>query len=81
MARGWESKSIEAQQDEAQRKDAPPKPHLTPEAAATVRQRESLRLSLQRVLSEIEHSRSAQHRAMLEAAKADLESKLRGLDT
>jgi hypothetical protein len=81
MARGWESKSVEAQQDEAAANHDPGKPRLTREAAARLRQKESLRLSLQRVVRELELSRNPQHRAMLENARADLERKLRDLNT
>src|SRR5438270_7960607 len=40
MARGWESKSAEAQQAEAGEKPSTPRPRLSPEEAANQRQRE-----------------------------------------
>jgi acyl transferase domain-containing protein len=76
MARGWESKSVEAQQDEAAARTTPEKPRLTREAAARLREQENLRLSLQRVVYQLEHSRNPHHRAMLEQARADLERKI-----
>jgi hypothetical protein len=79
MARGWESKSVEAQQDEAAGRTAPEKPRLTREAAARLRERESLRLSLQRVSQQLERSLNARHRSMLEQARADLERKIQEL--
>jgi hypothetical protein len=79
MARGWESKSVEAQQDEAAARSTPEKPRLTPEAAARLREQENLRLSLRRVSQQLEQSHNPNHRAMLEQAQADLERKLQQL--
>jgi hypothetical protein len=79
MARGWESKSVEAQQDEAAEKSTPGNPRLTREAAARIREKESLRLSLQNVVQQLERSLNARHRSMLEQAKSDLERKLQEL--
>jgi len=55
------------------------KPRLTPEAAARLREKESLRLSLQNVIHQIEQSHNARHRAMLEQARSDLEQRLQDL--
>jgi len=79
MARGWESKSVEAQQDEAAERSTPEKPRLTPEAAARLRAIESLRLSLSNVVQQLERSHNARHRAMLGQARSDLEQKIREL--
>jgi hypothetical protein len=81
MARGWESKSVEAQQDEAAGKTTPEKPRLTPEEAKRLREREALRLSLQSVVQRLQHSRDPRHRALLEQALADLERKIQALGT
>lgn len=80
MARGWESKSVEAQQEEASARNISDKPRLTREAAARLREKESLRLSLQRVVRRLEENLNPQHRTMLENAQADLERKIRALD-
>jgi len=77
MARGWESKSVEAQQEEAGAKSEAGKPRLTPEAAERLREKEKLRLSLQSVRQQLERSHDPRHRALLEQAMADLEQKLR----
>jgi hypothetical protein len=77
MARGWESKSVEAQQDEAADRATSEKPHLTREAAARLREKENLRLSLQSVVQQLERSHDARHRALLERAVADLDRRLR----
>lgn len=80
MARGWESKSVEAQQDEAAAGPAPEKPRLTREEAVRHRETENLRLSLQSVLQQLERSRDGRHRALLEQALADLQRKIRDLN-
>ena len=80
MARGWESKSVEAQQDEAATRNISDKPRLTREAAARLREKESLHLSLQRVLRRLEENPNPQLRVMLESARTDLERKIRELD-
>jgi hypothetical protein len=79
MARGWESKSVEAQQDEATARTTSDKPRLTPEAADRLREKENLRLSLQNVVQQLERSRNVRHRAMLEQARADLERRIQEL--
>jgi hypothetical protein len=76
MARGWESKSVEAQQDEVAAQPSTEKPRLTREEAAMCRAKESLRLALQSVLRQLELSRDERRCASLEQARADLERKL-----
>jgi len=80
MARGWESKSVEAQQDEAAVSKTSGKPRLTKEAAARLREEETLQLALRSVLQQLERIQDARHRAVLERAAADLERKLRAVD-
>lgn len=79
MARGWESKSVEAQQEEAAGRNTSEKPHLTREDATRLREKENLRLALQNVVQQLERSHNARHRAMLEQAQADLERKIQEL--
>ena len=76
MARGWESKSVEAQQSEASEKRAESRPRLTAEAASRVRELETLRLSRQRVLQQLERTVNPRHRLLLESELADLDQKL-----
>jgi len=77
MARGWESKSVEAQQqDAATESNGHGKAPLSPSQAEVRRKRDSLLLSrknVERQLSVVTHPR---HREMLEAALADLDSKI-----
>jgi hypothetical protein len=76
MARGWESKSVEAQQAEAIEKPGKPRAKLTPEAAARSRERENLRLARQRVVQQLEQSGNPRHRKLLEQTLLDLDQKL-----
>ena len=77
MARGWESKSVEAQQAEASEKTVPLRPPMSVEEAARWREKESLRLSRQRVLQQLESTQNPRHRKLLEDALADLNEKLK----
>jgi hypothetical protein len=79
MARGWESKSVEAQQAEAGDKSARPKVKLSPEAAARERDRETVRLSRQRVMQQLERAGNPRHRDLLQRELADLDEKLKRL--
>ena len=76
MARGWESKSVELQQAEASEKSAKPRPPMSAEEAARFREKESLRLSRQTVLQQLEASTNPRHRKMLQDSLADLDQKL-----
>ena len=76
MARGWESKSIEAQQAEASEKPSTARERLSPEEAANRRKREVLRLSRQRIAHQLATVQNPQHRKMLEEALAELDRKL-----
>lgn len=77
MARGWESKSVEQQQEEAKsaygRKGVP----LSHEQIRAEQLRRGLELSRQRILQQLERASKPQHRSMLEAALADLDAKLK----
>jgi hypothetical protein len=76
VARGWESKSIEAQQDEAASKTSSTAARLTPAEAARSREIEGLRLSLQRAIQQLERTTDSRRRAPLEQAVSDLERKI-----
>jgi rubrerythrin len=79
MARGWESKAVEAQQEEAGKKSSQPRPKMSAEEAAVWREKESLRMSRQRVLQQLEASTNPRHRKLLQETLTDLDEKLRGL--
>lgn len=77
MARGWESKSVEAQQAEASDKSAKPRPQLTPEAAARARDRDILQLSRKSVVTQLESTKNPRHQKLLQDALKDLDDKLK----
>jgi len=78
MARGWESKSVEAQQAEAgDQSNQKRSKKMSPAEAAVLREKESLRLSRQRVVQQLQVSQNPRHRAGLEQALADLDAKLK----
>lgn len=76
MARGWESKSVEQQQDEAASNRGPQKARLAPEQIAKEQQQKMLELSRNRILQQLEAASNPQYRQMLESALADLDSKI-----
>lgn len=80
MARGWESKAIEAQQDAAAQA-SPQRGRITPEEAARASQRATLMLARTRALSDLQRACVPAHRAMLEQAIADLDTRLAALET
>lgn len=77
MARGWESKSVEAQQAELEEKSTKPRTKLSREQAAQLRVKEGLRLSRQRIVQQLAASQNPRHRKILEDALAELDEKLR----
>ena len=76
MARGFESKSVESQQEEAQRKREL-KPALTPEERVRLEQKQAIELALAAKRVELERATSEAHRAYLQRAINDLTSALR----
>jgi hypothetical protein len=80
MARGWESKGIEAQQEEAAR-HRPTKPPVTAEQRARVERRKSLELARARTAHDLARASAPAHRAMLERALAALDAQLASLGT
>jgi hypothetical protein len=77
MARGWESKSVEQQQEEAKSSTETKGKQLTPEQIAAQQRRRGLELSRQRILQQLERATNPEHRKMLESALGDLESQLK----
>jgi hypothetical protein len=76
MARGWESKSIEAQQEEAAQAKNSAKPLLTREEADGERELANLRLTLKRVIEQLAMATNPRYRAMLDLARNDLERQI-----
>jgi hypothetical protein len=66
MARGWESKSVEAQIEEGNQPSPAASPRSpTPESRALQQRIESLRLSRSRLLQQLENARHPLHREVL----------------
>ena len=75
MARGWESKAVEAQQDEASRAQAQ-KPALTAEQRAVAERRATLELTRARAAADLIRASALPHRRMLEQAIATIDEQL-----
>ena len=82
MARGWESKSVESQQEESLRDDSEHRAlHLSPDERARQERLASLTLSRNRTLEQLEHATSDAHRRMLKRTLLALERDITELET
>ena len=79
MARGWESKSIESQQDDAQAATVRRR-ELTPEERDRQQQREGLALALARAQAELQAACQPAHRDMLRLKMEALRTHLAELE-
>jgi hypothetical protein len=79
MARGWESKDIEAQQELRPTRGMTNKPPLTALQLEVERKRAVLLLSRTRVLGDLQRACHARHRGQLEAALAHVDAELAAL--
>lgn len=80
MARGWESKSVEAQMDEA--KEPPPdgvKRPLTEADKSRKRERENLMLARARVLQQLEASTNERYKELLQRELNDLDGQIKSV--
>ena len=75
MARGWESKNIESQQEEAQRRRPGAAP-LTPEERTKQERRRSIELARARTAADLDRATAPAHRRMLEQAIKALDEQL-----
>lgn len=75
MARGFDSKFVEAQQEEAGREKVM-RPQLSAEQQAVELRRQALRLSRARAATDLKLATVPAHRRMLEAAIAALDAQL-----
>jgi hypothetical protein len=78
MARGWESKSVEAQIDMAEHAHHSAAIENTPDRRELelIRQKESILLSRTRVVRELKSAQNPRYKAVLSKALADLDAKL-----
>lgn len=80
MARGWESKSVEAQIEEGEER-VPVAPRDTAETRQVQAQHESLRLSRARLLQQLETARHPAHREVLQNGLRAIEKQMEELST
>ena len=77
MARGWESKSIEAQIDEAESlRSADPENVPDPDTLKLIRKKESILLSRIRVVRDLKSVQNPRYKAQLNKALHDLDAQL-----
>jgi hypothetical protein len=84
MARGWESKAVEAQMDEAEeraRRRQSLEDELSPEERARRERLSSLELSRARTLSQLDEATRPAHREMLRRTLRALESEIDALSS
>ena len=79
MARGWESKSVEAQIESADRRHGETRPRLTAEQMEAQRKLDSLLLHRTRVLSDLEKCSDDRYRKTLSDGLTFLEQQLKAL--
>jgi len=79
LARGWESKSVEAQQEAAAEGRLKTLP-VSPDEVRKRTARATLMLARTRALSDLQQACAPAHRAMLEQAIADLDRQLKALE-
>jgi hypothetical protein len=79
MARGWESKAIETQQEEAARGRRAPSRVPTPEERERHQRRQTLELARKKAEADLRMARTPAHRAVLERALEDLARQLAAL--
>jgi hypothetical protein len=80
MARGWESKSVEQQQDAMSERNMPSRPALSPEHRDRDRKRQGLLLSRSHLSRQLEGATNPRHRQMLTDAIAELDRQLSSLE-
>ena len=79
MARGWESKAVESQQEEAANTKKVGAA-VSPAEAARRAERATLMLARTRALADLQGACAAAYRGMLEQAIADLDRRIAALD-
>ena len=76
MARGWESKSVESQQDDSRESAGPTRPTLTPDERAQLDRRRTLELAAARAQAELQAACHPAHRDMLRLKLEALQTEL-----
>jgi hypothetical protein len=77
MARGWESKSVEAQIDMAENRSAVARAKVLSDMSLDIlRKKESILMSRTRVVRDLENAQNPRYRAVLGKALKDLDAQL-----
>jgi len=76
MARGWESKSVEQQQEDMSEQRKTVRPPISPDEKQRNRKREGLLLSRKRLTQQLQAAYNPRHRQMLQQAIAELDRQL-----
>jgi hypothetical protein len=77
MARGFESKSVEAQQEEAAREKKSPQPAMSPKDRIIEQRRRTLELTRTRARQDLSRATAPAHKRMLEQAIDTLDQQIR----
>jgi hypothetical protein len=80
MARGWESKSVEQQQEERSAQRETDRAPLSPGEQQRNRKREGLHLSRGRLIQQLQAASNPRHRQMLEQSIAELDRQLSSIE-
>jgi hypothetical protein len=80
MARGWESKNVESQQEDSARARTRG-PELTPDQRARAARRHNLELARSRAQADLHRATAPAHRSMLQQAIEALDAQLREIET
>jgi hypothetical protein len=81
MARGWESKSVEAQiEDSGFNNPSSSEPRTTPQERQTIFKKNDLMLSRKRILQQLEHSPNERYSELLRRTLASLDSEIAALN-
>ena len=76
MARGWESKSVEQQQEEMKDRNKSPGPRVSSAQQKLNRHREGLLLTRKRLVDRLRATTQTRHRQMLEDDLAEVDKQL-----
>lgn len=79
MSRGWESKSVEAQMEEADSEPSNSGPLSAADRQAT-QKKNDLQLSRRRILQQLETSNNERYSELLRRTLADLDAQIAALD-
>jgi hypothetical protein len=80
MARGWESKSVEAQIEEREQPLAQPMKSRTPDQIQQIMEKRTLELARAKVAHELASSQNPRYTQMLRQSLLDLDKKIAAID-